>query len=428
MEQQNSDFEMEVSRLPSAGSGTIERWRSRRLRSVLVAGFVGVVVLALAVDIVGQQQISAFRALFSPGATATLSADQTVINVAHWAPWGKLLANGRVIAQLSTPPNPAILLNGTTSTTPYVTSFALPRGRYTLEYSADPFPLLRCQISVPAVASDTCPLVQDKPIGVSVSFAPGARMLDLHAVPEYLPPDAYRSLEDATRQMLATSYASPTTLQPGDHYLNAQGDGVTASVPLTVTADLTLSADPGDPNAARGCTIICAAPLDYRDLLRVGDNILYSWMGATAQVQMAYRYATPDGRVALDNGPISAKPFPGFTLPIAIARKNGSWRVVPQNIDTELNICPVALNTLNYGVPETAPEYVTAQQTLRLPIWIDGCAVEVSSSLTGTGGPVPLLYRFGALLALSPQAHRLFGMLPLASRHEQQLATQAFSP
>lgn len=426
MEQQDNDFEMEVSRLPAADSHKRLPWRSRRLRSVLVAGLVGVVVLVFTVDTVGQQQVSAFRAFFTPAATATLSVDQTVINVMHWAPWGKLLANGRVISQLSTPPNPAILLNGTTTTTPYVTSFALPRGHYTLDYSADPFPVLRCQISVPAAANDTCPLAQNKPTGVSVSLAPGARLLDLHAVPEYLHPDAYRALADAIRQMLATSYVSPTTLQPGDHYLNAQGDVATASVPLTVTADLTLSPDLGDPNAARGCTIICAAPLNYRDLLRVGDNILYSWMGATAQVQMSYRYTTLDGRAALDNGPISAKPFPGFTLLIAISRKNGIWRVAPQNVNTELNICPVALNALNYGVPATSPAFVTAQQPLRLPDWIDGCVAEVATSLTGD--PVPLLYRFGALLALSPQAHRIFIMLPLASLHEQQLAAQAFSP
>jgi hypothetical protein len=428
MEQQDNDFEMEVSRLPSAGSGTVQRWRSRRLRSLLVAGLVGVVVLALAVDIVGQQQVSVFRALFSPAATATLSVDQTVINVAHWAPWGKLLANGRVVSQLSTPPNPAILLNGTTPTTSYVTSFALPRGRYTLEYFADPFPALHCHISVPAAASDDCPLAQDKPTGAAVRLAPGARMLDLHAVPEYLPSDEYRALGNAIGEMLATAYIPPATLRPGDHYLNAQRDVVTASVPLTVSANLTLSPDLCVPYAARGCTIICAAPLDYQDLLRVGDNILYTWMGATAQVQMAYRYTTLDGQVALDNGPISAKPFPGFTLPIAIARKNGSWRVVPQNVDMRVSICSAALNALNYGTPETSPGFVTTHLILQSSNWTDGCMLEVANSFTGPNDTVSLLYRFGTLLALSPQAHQLFSMLPLASPHEQLVAAQAFSP
>lgn len=431
LNERDNDFEMEVSRLPASDGGYTQQpcldWLARHTRplgAAFLAGLVGLVVLLLLAGALnGQPGASALRALFAPAPTATIPTSATVIKVVNWAPWGTLLANGRPIAQLSAPRNPT----RPPALPAYVTTFLLPPGRYTLEYHAAPFPGIRCQISVPAAGSDTCPLAPGAYSGPSPSFAQGARVLDLHAAPEYLDSDAYAELVAAVSAFLAASNTQWTFLQPGEHYLDAQRQVTTARESLQVSAVFTPRVDLGAPYPARGCTVICAGPLVDGALLTSGDNILSTWMGANVQARLAYRYTTMDGQVILDHAPISQHSFQYFTLPIALAWRSGAWHVALQKLGNAVDTCPLALGDLNYGLAQDSPASAILRTSHPLLNWMDGCMLDVAVSGVGGNVTVPLLFRCGVALALSPQARQVFTTLPLATPSERQVADQAFS-
>lgn len=435
-QEQQNDFEMVISPLPQAAG---KRGRplllvsgfsilTRRLRAALVV-FVVVLVMALLLSgVVGEGRASAFETFFAPAPTATLSPSESVIAVVHWAPWGRLLANGRAVPQLSTPPRPSPTSKFATAA--YITTFTLPRGRYTLEYTADPFPVVRCQLTIPVSRGDNCPLSQQNIPSAVAHLAPDARTLDFHVAPEYLPTDAYRALEDAVRQMLATAYSGTASLQPGDHYLDALGQATTAREPLEAQARFALLPDASDPAAARGCTNICSAPFAHSDFLSQEiPNRLYAWIGATAQVRMSYRYTMTDGHIALDDGPITANPAPNIALPIAITWDSGAWHVASQTAMLSADLCPLVIYDVNDGLPAASPDMLTMSARYPLRNWLEGCVVEVTGSptVTGTNRVVPLFYHFGVVMALAPEAQQKFPSLPRPSAYEQQLVGMVFT-
>jgi hypothetical protein len=427
MREHENEFELTVSTLPSVQQHRGPRLThlTRRARTALAAGLVGLVVIVLLAGTVGRPQVAALRARLGPAPTATLTLDQSVINVVHWAPWGRLLANGHPVPQLSTEPNQGIQLNGTTAATPYVTSFALARGHYTLEYQADPFPTLRCQISVPASPHDDCPLAHGIQGDPSTTLVAGARMLDMHATPQYLPQDAYVTLEAAVQQMMASYYTVATTIQPGEHYLNAQRQVATADAPMVVSAEYS---QPDQTLAHGNCSMICVEPLlDNAPMKSGADYNIPAWMGAAANVAMTYRYTTLDGQVLLDNAPITMQPTQPITIHIAFAWSGGTWRVAPTRYDSFVDTCPLATYDMNYGLAATSPQFVKSSAMYRLPDWMDGCMTFVSGSLDSapTDNPVALLYRFGIVLALSPATQHAFPNLPVATNYEQQLTIYA---
>lgn len=429
MQEQQNEFEMAVSHLSRAEQRHAPGV-SRLLRAALVAMLVGLVVLLLLAGTVGQGQLAALRARFSSAPTAILPAADTVINVVHWAPWGTLLANGHPVAQLSAPSNQlGQQLNGAPTTTPYVTSFVLPRGHYTLEYHADPFPVVHCAISVPAARGDDCPLAHGDIPDAGNTLTPGARMLDLHAAPEYLANSKYVALVNAVRQLFATSYSTQTYVEPGEHYLDAQGQVAIAREPLLVTADFGLRPDADSPSYAHTCDVVCAAPLASADYLRSGDNLLHIWMGAAAQARMTYRYANLSGQAVLDHAPALRFSPLTFQFPVALSWQDGKWYVAAQTFGMQVDVCPLIANDPGLyrpGAPASSVVIVPGP-TYPLLNWLDGCVVKVSSAATGRDGVVPLLYRFGVVLALSRQAQQAFPNLPVPDAYEQQLAARVYT-
>lgn len=426
MRETENNFEMVVSRLPkttaqSSGGRQPPESGSPQRKRLLLAGILGALaVILLLAGGVGQLGISAFRAHFAPISTATISGADNSLYVVNWVPWGTLRANGRLVPQLSTPPKDVAQASSAT------TIMVLPRGHYTLEYRAAPYPTLRCRVSVPASVGDTCPalgseLPSDGKSALGASYIPRARVLDLRAAPQYLPTGPFSGLEDATRQMLATAPPSRTTLQPGEHYLDAQGQARIAAEPLNVTARYTLFTDPGNPQNATNCTIICNGPIIYTDYLPGGgSNELYAYMGGIAQVRMSYRYVRENGAVVLANGAVGATPDQIFTLPVLFTWTNGHWRVMLQTPDPQIDTCDLVLAGL--GQPSDDTGTVQLRQSQQLPNWMDGCIVQVSTPQTGVGYSVPLFYRFGVILAASPEAHKCFPALPQANAYERRLA------
>src|SRR3954453_8056762 len=78
-----------------------------------------------------------------------LGADS--LQLLHSAPWGSLRLDGQSAATLGISLTPRI----PDETAP---AFTLRAGHHPIKYPPEPFPPLRCQISQPASATDTCPL------------------------------------------------------------------------------------------------------------------------------------------------------------------------------------------------------------------------------------------------------------------------------
>src|SRR5262249_25533821 len=164
--------------------------------------------------------------LETPTATPRLSIGDNRFLWEHSVPWGVLLVDGRPGPDVRTS---GILFDETgdpVAAPPY--TFALPRGRHTLEYRAAPFPTLRCTISVPAALSDTCPLVHNVPPFLVKQDDLHSRYLDLRATLDRLSPEQWTALTAATQATLnqialAAAPAPGTLVASGDHYLAATG-------------------------------------------------------------------------------------------------------------------------------------------------------------------------------------------------------------
>jgi len=117
---------------------------ARRLRAAVVAAAALLVTVLLLGSV--PDSLAALAALLhlpTPAPTATLMPLAGQFTAVNGVPWGVLRADGKVVSLYSAQT---------------LFAFSLPRGRHTLEYHAEPFPVLRCVVSVPQAASDTCPL------------------------------------------------------------------------------------------------------------------------------------------------------------------------------------------------------------------------------------------------------------------------------
>src|SRR5258707_1349735 len=118
---------------------------TRRLRAaVVVAAALLVTVLLLGSVPDSRTSLGALLHLPTPTPTAPLAFGADQFSAVNGVPWGVLRSDGKQVALSQ-------------AQTAFV--FSLPRGRHTLEYRAEPFPVLRCVVSVPQAASDTCPLL-----------------------------------------------------------------------------------------------------------------------------------------------------------------------------------------------------------------------------------------------------------------------------
>src|SRR5262249_46360597 len=185
----------------------------------------------------------------TPTPTPTIAPGGNVVFYVPSARWGKWTVDGKLALI------PASLSE----------SF-LDRGRHTLQYHADPSPPLRCTISTPAAASDTCPL--DTAFTDAHSLPLGARrVVDLGATLDRLPEEQQASLMAAVKR--AIEYASPVTMvRTGERYSGVHGDGITlelATQPLRARILIRMWApsagkptSTGDPLA--DCPSLCLAP------------------------------------------------------------------------------------------------------------------------------------------------------------------------
>jgi hypothetical protein len=336
------------------------------------------------------------------------------LQVLHSVPWGTLRLDGLSIATL----DGALLPRVPDEVVP---TFTLRAGQHTLEYTADPFPSLRCQISQPASASDTCPLF-DPPPKYPLQNQNGSRILDVGATLDRLPASQLAALEQAmqARMTVGLGTASATVAQ-GERYLGADGHVATAPQTWNATPRYTLNTDTNDdgPWAGQPCVTLCET---YPGA--VIDTTLWT---IVAHVIVTWRYTQTNGTVALDLAPAATpERHQHIRQPFAV-RWTGAWEVItaPASARIPTPLCAVATSLLaEQLLRSTATQELAnyAWDGVSAPNTADGCLLKGGPS-TGANSPTAnVLYRFGLLYAANDTAHRLLPGLPLADALGQALA------
>ncbi len=405
--------------------------RERLLRA---SAILGVLLLALAVlvAVTPGARSAVVGAVLGPTPTATTALldgnDRFVVE--DPVPWGTLLIDGRPGPKV-TPGQPA-----TQTSPPQLITFGLARGRHQLEYRADPFPVLRCTLSVPAAPRDTCP-IDPQVIDFLVSDGPFTRLLDLRGTVDRLPAAQANALADATQRTLdAAAAEGQGVLAPGDHYLGADAQVTVAGERLTAEPTYTLSRDL-QPAPDAHCAILCS------DAAPWAQPSADEWL-LNAYADISWRYRGADGQVVLADGP----PGPptaqqAGSVQVGVRRVDGSWQVrlipaVPQGSPARDPLtCVIGAHYLD--VLRASPDQTTISLTDHAYLWLGSSSPPELGCVFGggrtfddrgnlTGAVALVLYRFGALLAVNVEAHRVFPHIPMVSAHERALAQAAWPP
>lgn len=397
--------------------------RSPLSRARLVSAAALVVVLLITAVVFGSDPstVSALSAFIRlPFTTHTapanlMNAGEGSFLALDGVPWGTLLLDGK--------PDP----RANTHLDIYQGTFTLAPGRHTLEYRAEPFPTLRCVVTVPVDSTDTCPLVSPQQLGsLTDPFPPATRMLDLRAAPSFLSPTQQEALVDAIQTALtARAPVDPVTVLPGERYVTASGSVAIATQPLLATYLYEFQWDPH--LGLRDCSSLCVR---HRSLAyRTGVWVI------SAHVRQGWRYSTPEGApviplappIATNIAPLTPSGASATDIFINVyARWTGQWTVS-------------TMSQAEFGDPYSAPTCAVGfEALLRVmgsanvsftpipsPRLANGCLFLVQhftqyGSLTGQ--PLYYFFRFGVLLTVNALARAALPSLPAAGPAIQSLA------
>lgn len=389
-----------------------ERRQRRRVMTAIVTLLV--VVCALIVPFYSVPGFGATlrQALRLPTATPLpqLAEGADVIYFEHGLPWGALLLDGRPVVNVD-------VEQPYTGFEALYTSLRIPRGRHQFTYSARPFPPLQCWISVPAAASDTCPLIHTRGVqDVSPPF-PAERVMNLGGDPSFLLVDRRVALEAAATRAVA-KLSSTTTLSAGDPIAGPTGIPQIASERMTATLSYTIATDSANvyviPGSVRTCAILCAIQAasyvyDARAQWVVAAHVIPTWT-----------YTRSDGSIMQGSAsPIGVQP--DSVIPLAVSW-NGAWQVSLADSLASSPMCYVALNLIAAEQLSGAP--LSSLKMVPAPNQADGCLV-MGNALDATGIPrIPftVMYRFGLLLTIDDEARLLLPTLPPADTRLRTLA------
>jgi hypothetical protein len=353
----------------------------------------------------------------TPKPTPLVRLGPDSLQVLHGVPWGTLQLDGQSAATLGISLAPRIPDES-------APAFTLRAGQHTLEYTADPFPPLRCQISQPASASDTCPLF-DPPPKYPVQNQNGSRILDVGATLDHLSANQLTALQAVTQASLNVGLGEASArIAQGERYLGGNGQTATATQDWNATPQFSLNGDPNDdgPWAGQPCVMLCetypGAKLDA-----------FSW-SIVAHVIVTWRYSQLSGQVALDHAPAATpERHQHIRQPFSV-RWNGSWQVSSSTASVRVPtpICAVATSLLGEQLTKAiAPELASyAWDGISALNTAEGCLL-MGGPANGNGpvGPTAtVLYRFGLLFAANDAAQRLLSSLPVVDAHGQLIASQ----
>lgn len=359
----------------------------------------------------------------SPTATAPLALGTSIFFVAHRVPWGVLtidstrndIADIDIVASLPNDP-----LDGSPD-------FLLDRGRHQVVYNAPPFAPLRCVVTVPAAARDTCPLATPDETQSQRYIVGAARILDLGATLANLPAQSLADLKTAAAA--AISLSTPTILaRAGEHYLGT--DSQTHTFAQDAQATLFRAPWTGTPVFGQtDCHFLCPSTQD-------GSGGITAW-NVGAQVRQGYHYtaAAPGGAVP-DDTPLactpasSNQPYCPILDQVELAVTwAGRWQVSLAATPQQSLTCQAASELLSiwmygavgggaYSPPMQPVPPVAAANP------VEGCVAGVQIQQPSGTVTIELLYRFGVLLTLDAAGSAAFPYLPSADAPEQALAQQ----
>lgn len=421
-----------VPTVPAAPSASRHSRPPRRLLRTLAVTLVIVVALVAILWVpAGTRAVFtqlAARPTSSPTSSPPVGSDRFLWE--HTVPWGTLFIDGH--------PGPdvrAAVVSYDASGMLQARDFRLPRGKHTLEYRAAQFPTLRCVVSVPRAATDSCPL-DFQNTDMFVMDAPGIRVLDLRATVDRLSADQAQTVATLAQAALdAAALANgQDAVAPGDHLLGADGQPQVATTAWRVEARFTIDGNAGvldRPGEFTSCAPLCA----YTSLFASRSGSA-AW-AVYAPVALTWRYLTPAGAVALDNGPaLPATASVSVVTELAVHWQNTQWQVGVATAGQDTHdpvICAFgqhALEVLRASLAD-APAVDPYAQFTAAPL-AHGLGCLYTLTVTGGSGATAtpdmsarVLYRCGALVAVNVAAQRLFPHLPHPSDHELALAQAA---
>jgi hypothetical protein len=374
--------------------------RARRLRAVVVAAAVLLATVLLLGSVPDSRAaLATLLRLPTPAPTATLTQLANQFSAVNGVPWGVLRADGKVVSLYAAQS---------------MFAFSLPRGRHTLEYRAEPFPVLRCVVSVPQAASDTCPLKTAADADVQLLEGAG-RYLDFRCMLRALS-DQQRVALEALIQPALDALQLTTVVPSGARYLGADGMPQVATAALAATFSYHLNFDQQQSRVAVGaestdCVTLCGS--FGASVWYVAAHDVMGWSFTSAGV-------APLAVPALANQP------PDAVIMAQVTWQNG-WQmggepVAGRNVcdDIRGNAYALFISAAN-GSPVTVSAQAAANPA-------DGCLFTVTpAGDSASTAPAPTsvyLYRFGILFTIDANAHNGAPELPVANADEQALARQ----
>lgn len=370
--------------------------RPPRMRALLTIAAVLLAALALLLSI--PQAPATFAALLhvpTPTSPPPLPVGADTLVLQHTVPWGVLRVDGAPVRHLGSalvPPN---------TQGAQLPALTLARGRHILTYDAPPFPMLRCTVTVPAAASDSCSLGPQQTAGPLETFGL-ARIVDLGATPTRLPQRQHDALVSAVAAALAAQ-SPATTLAHGEPYLAADGTLASARQPLMATLRYTLdtSVYTSGPNGEGVCRPLCT---DAHD-----QGGFSAWL-LTGQMDLSWQYTPPD-----------APPFAGATAPYTsnptdvvdvLVNWNGAWQVSLAPL-SGVPICDLAEGAVGNELESHGLLANLACAAATHPA--DGClttAQPLDDARQPAGTQLAFYYRFGVLFAANSTTRRRLPNLP----------------
>lgn len=413
-----------------------------RQRVIRVIGLAVIVIVSLALILNSIVPVHSLPGLLvgpAPTATAVLTPGSDHFYLDAGPPWGKLSLDGHPLAFSTVEP------------------VQLSRGRHQFIWKARPFRDIRCTLSVPVSATDTCKHIAiASPVNGS---SDGAQEVIFYDTLNMLSTSQQAALILAAQAGLDAGQ-STTTVQPGEQFVHFLGNrGRAKAVPTTEVATrplhATLHYDLSVGNASledslcadsynmecdflhrfqaqdvtQNCAWFCTEPDTYAP-----SPFPTSWR-AVVIVHAYWDYATLDGRPIATDQPdtvldltdsahfiyltidwdgtkwhatINTQEAGGFNTPGCLAANNEFDQVSP----------PVGINGFGFSPTSTTVPAL-------------GC-VEIVQSIVGVPASPALaasshalcLYRFGVMLAANALARHYWPHMQVANAYEQSLARQ----
>ncbi|HKV84343.1 MAG TPA: hypothetical protein VJN88_07290 [Ktedonobacterales bacterium] len=366
---------------------------------MLVAG--AVILVALAVFLLPDSPLAVSRLDTSLTPTVTIGPRDRTFYMVHAVPWGTLTIDGKVTAAIQ---------NGSD-----YSSVTLPAGTHTFVYNAAPFPVVRCQITIPNNGNNTCPLDHNAYDAPNASI-PSTQLMDLRATIANLSLGELSALTTKIESSLGT-LGGRTQLRAGDHYADATGNTRLAagSMQAIVSYNLSTNTQPG-----QGCAAIC-------DSYGMGA-------GPSGPAWLIAANVTESWRCLIANGQAIAGPRIGqnsYPLQLVFAVTwDGSWHITSLDDGGSMG-CQSANAMFNQDISPVNPTFsqMTTRATASSPrnSAADGCVIALTpydNAGTPSGNIAYFLYRCGSLMAVNAAAQTILPGIPSLSANEAQIAQQ----